>query len=49
MKGERSRFSPAKKIVLTLTKVQKEQRERDAVQEREKMREEMDRKRQERR
>jgi hypothetical protein len=49
MKGERSRVSPAKKIVSTLTKEEKEEREREAVQEREKLRDEMARKRQERR
>jgi hypothetical protein len=49
MKGERSRVSPAKKIVSTLTKEEKEEREREAMQEREKLRGEMARKRQERR
>ena len=47
MKGEKSRISPAKKIVSILTKEEKEERQREAVQEREKIRQEMVRKRQE--
>src|SRR5215217_5962309 len=35
MKGEKSRISPAKKIVSTLTEEEKEEREREAVKERE--------------
>jgi hypothetical protein len=46
MKGERSRISPARKIVRTLTKEEKEEREREAVKERERLRQEMARKRQ---
>ena len=47
MKGEKSRISPAKKIVSTPNKEEKEEREREAVKEREKIRQEMVRKRQE--
>ena len=47
MKGEMSRISPAKRMVRTLTKEEQEEREREAVKEREKLRQEMARKRQE--
>jgi hypothetical protein len=49
MKGERSRISPARKIARTLTKEEQEERERDALKERERLRQEITRKRQERR
>jgi len=47
MKGERSRVSAGQKIVRTLTQEEREAREREAVQERQKLRDEVGRKRQE--
>jgi hypothetical protein len=48
MKGERSRISAGQKIVRTLSQGERAAREREAVEERQKLREEMGRKRQER-
>jgi len=48
MKGERSTVSPAQKIVRSLTILEKDAREHEALDERRKLREEMARKRQER-
>ena len=48
MKGERSRITAGQKIVKSLTKEEREAREREAVQDRGKLREEFARKRQER-
>jgi hypothetical protein len=48
MKGEKSTVSTAQKIVRSLTSEEKDAREREAIEERRRIREEMARKRQER-
>ena len=48
MKGERSTVSAAQKIIRSLTTVEKDAREHEAIDERRKLREEMARKRRER-
>jgi len=48
MKGDRSRNSEAHKQARTLTKEEKEAREREAIQERQRLRDEMAEKRRER-